>query len=116
MLELYHYGLSVSAAKVRVARAEKCPFKLLEMDECARARRCRRGQSTRKSSLLSRSAKGRDWPFASVSAVQRYVRSWVNSGSVWRTPEMTLMTHLRHWLCTAAMVLMLVSAPINGLV
>jgi len=45
----------------------------------------------------------------------------VTSGSRLRSLEMTLMTHQRHWLCTAAMVLIPVSAlskysfePIQG--
>jgi hypothetical protein len=50
----------------------------------------------------------RNWPFASVSAVQRYVRSWVNSGSGWRTPGMTLMTLIGNRLCVAAFETMLI--------
>jgi hypothetical protein len=34
----------------------------------------------------------------------------------WRRRVRLFMTHLRHWLCTAAMVLMPVLAPINVLV
>jgi hypothetical protein len=43
------------------------------------------------------------------------VRSWVRTGSGWQRVKLTLLTQLRHWLCTAAMILMPVSAPIKVL-
>jgi hypothetical protein len=39
-----------------------------------------------------------------------------DKGGFWREMVCPLMTHKRHWLCTAAMVLIPVSAPIKVLV
>jgi hypothetical protein len=46
-----------------------------------------------------------------------FVRFWTiaDIAGFWREMAWSLMTHKRHWLCTAAMVLMPVSAPIKVL-
>jgi hypothetical protein len=41
-----------------------------------------------------------------------YVGNWVISGLIADIAPSRILTQLRHWLCTAAMILMLVSAPI----
>src|ERR1039457_4416874 len=56
------------------------------------------------------------WHFADNSVAPAFVRYWrVTADNVGFWPELawSLMTHKRHWLCTAAMFSMSVSAPIK---
>jgi hypothetical protein len=58
------------------------------------------------------------WHLADNPAAPAFVRFWTkaDNGGFWPVMVCPLMTHKRHWLCTAAMVLMPVSAPIKVLV
>jgi hypothetical protein len=56
----------------------------------------------------------RNWHFATSSPGADNVRCSGRIGSKRRVVKAALLTQLRHWLCTAAMDLMSVSAPIKG--
>ena len=58
------------------------------------------------------------WHLADNPAVAEFVRYWTKADKArfWPVMVCPLMTQKRHWLCTAAMVLMPVSAPIKVLV
>jgi len=60
----------------------------------------------------------RFWHLADNPTAPAFVRYWTKADKAgfWREMVCPLLTHKRHWLCTAAMVLMLVSAPIKVLV
>jgi hypothetical protein len=65
-----------------------------------------------------RFAEGSFWHLADNPAAPGFVRYWTKADKVGFWPAMAcpLMTHKRHRLCTAAMVLIPVTAPIEALV
>jgi predicted DNA-binding ribbon-helix-helix protein len=58
------------------------------------------------------------WHLADIPAAPAFVRFWTKAdkGGFWPVTVCPLMTHKRHWQCTAAIFLMAVSAPIKVLV
>src|SRR5450759_280609 len=56
-----------------------------------------------------------DSTLADKSAEPAFVRFWTkaDNGGFWTATACPLLTQQRHWLCTAAMVLMPASAPIK---
>ena len=60
----------------------------------------------------------RSWHLADNPVALAFVRFWTKAdkSGFWPKTVCLLMTQQRHWLCTAAMVLMPVSAPIKVLV
>jgi hypothetical protein len=61
---------------------------------------------------------GREWHLADNAVALMFVRFWTkaDNSKFWREIVCPLMTQQRHWLCTAALVLMQVLAPIKVVV
>jgi hypothetical protein len=91
------------------AKAQRCQTRPLFVPK-----RCSPG-STRD---RIRSANGSYWHKADNPIALGFVRFWTKAdkSGFWAVMVCPLLTHKRHRLCTAAMVLMPVSAPINELV